>query len=154
MIQVEKAGEVIEEALFRVFDDITAYSQQHDPARTRPSLTFDQVNNSVWIKLTKESQVSLQSTVFSSVTHALTIACHSKPPLLYLMLSCRLCKPLAVNEPVKAKPSLIFDPADDSVCIKLTKESQVVLQTQVLLLHSMFMVFFQIIVYSQKHDLA
>ena len=56
--QVEKAGEIVEETLFRAFVAVSEYSQQQDPASKRPTLVFDPVNIAVWIKLVKGSQVS------------------------------------------------------------------------------------------------
>ncbi len=57
LAQVEKAGSIVEETLFRAFQAICEYSEQHDPSSKRPTLIFDPVNSAVWIKLVKGSQV-------------------------------------------------------------------------------------------------
>ena len=57
LAQVEKAGSAVEETLFRAFQAICEYSEQHDPSSKRPTLIFDPVNSAVWIKLVKGSQV-------------------------------------------------------------------------------------------------
>ena len=57
LAQVEQAGSMVEETLFRAFQAICEYSEQHDPSSKRPTLIFDPVNSAVWIKLVKGSQV-------------------------------------------------------------------------------------------------
>jgi len=58
----------VEETLFRAFQAICEYSEQHDPSSKRPTLIFDPVNSAVWIKLVKGSQVMEQSTAHRDQT--------------------------------------------------------------------------------------
>ncbi|KAL0046056.1 hypothetical protein WJX82_001167 [Trebouxia sp. C0006] len=64
---VEKAGSAVEETLFRAFQAICEYSEQHDPSSKRPTLIFDPVNSAVWIKLVKGSQAANQAEAFNLV---------------------------------------------------------------------------------------
>ncbi|DBA98847.1 TPA: hypothetical protein ACH3X1_014607 [Trebouxia sp. C0004] len=64
---VEKAGSIVEETLFRGFQAICEYSEQHDPSSKRPILIFDPVNSAVWIKLVKGSQAANQAEAFNLV---------------------------------------------------------------------------------------
>lgn len=57
VLQVEEAGERVEQTLGQAFKAVSDYSLLHDPPRSRPTLIFDPVNSAVWIKLVKGSQV-------------------------------------------------------------------------------------------------
>ena len=57
LLQVEEAGERVEQELTAALATAEDYAHSSDMRSLRPSLVYDPVNNAVWIKLPKGSQV-------------------------------------------------------------------------------------------------
>ena len=57
LLQVEEAGERVEQELTAALATVDDYAHSSDMRSLRPSLVHDPVNNAVWIKLPKGSQV-------------------------------------------------------------------------------------------------
>ena len=56
-LQVEEAGERVEQELTAALATAEDYAHSSDMRSLRPSLVYDPVNNAVWIKLPKGSNV-------------------------------------------------------------------------------------------------
>ena len=57
LLQVEAAGERVEQELTAALATVDDYAHSSDMRSLRPSLVYDPVNNAVWIKLPKGSNV-------------------------------------------------------------------------------------------------
>ena len=66
LLQVEAAGERVEQELTAALATVDDYAHSSDMRSLRPSLVYDPVNNAVWIKLPKGSNVRSLPAFFCS----------------------------------------------------------------------------------------